>query len=354
MKNPILYLRIISLCICSFALMVQPIGAYGQTAQQIAKRAFPSVVLLIMEDVHGQPISLGSGFFVGEGEIASNLHVVAGASRGYAKVIGQTIKYEIEGVIGTDKDRDLVILKCSVRQASLMTFANSDTVEVGEQIYAIGNPQGLEGTFSQGIVSGIRQIGSDKLLQITAPISPGSSGGPVLTSKGEVIGLAVATYKDGQNLNFAVPSNYIIALLKNLSPVVPLSKVMTTKKRPVFSDFGDKSTEGVICENFIWNDEYDNSCVRDQGFTFSIQNHLSTSVSNIYMLIIFYDKKNSPIEVIPFKFSNSIPDKLAKRVGSSVEYSIKKITTGHRATSYFTDHPDTRVEFRILNFEIAK
>ena len=69
-----------------------------------------------------------------------------------------------------------------------------------------GNPQGLEGTFSQGIVSSIRVLGADKILQITAPISPGSSGGPVLNEKGQVIGVSVATFRGGQNLNFAIPS----------------------------------------------------------------------------------------------------------------------------------------------------
>ncbi len=67
-------------------------SAIAQTAQQIAKRAFGSTVLLVMEDANGQPRSLGSGFFVRNGEIASNLHVVEGATRGYAKLVGQKAK----------------------------------------------------------------------------------------------------------------------------------------------------------------------------------------------------------------------------------------------------------------------
>jgi S1-C subfamily serine protease len=188
-------------------------SVHAQTAQEIAKKAFGSTVLLVIEDANGQPLSLGSGFFIRDGEIASNLHVVEGAARGYAKLIGEKTKYDIEGITAVDPERDLVILKISARRSQALPIGNSDAVQVGESVYAVGNPQGLEGTFSQGIVSSIREVGSDKLLQITAPISPGSSGGPVLSEKGEVIGVSVATFRGGQNLNFAIPSNYLKTLI---------------------------------------------------------------------------------------------------------------------------------------------
>jgi S1-C subfamily serine protease len=79
-----------------------------------------------------------------------------------------------------------VVVKISGGCSQALSLGNSDAVQVGDSVYAVGNPQGLEGTFSQGIVSSIRELGSNKLLQITAPISPGSSGGPVLNEKGEV------------------------------------------------------------------------------------------------------------------------------------------------------------------------
>lgn len=194
-----------------YAIALALIGtnsARALTAQEVAKKTFKSTVLLVMEDVNGQPLSLGSGFFVGDGEIASNLHVVEGAVRGYAKLVGQKTKYDIEGVAAVDLRRDLVILKVSAR-LPMLRLGNSDAVQVGEPVYVVGNPQGLEGTFSQGIVSSVREVATEKLLQITAPISPGSSGGPVLNGKGEVIGVSVATFKGGQNLNFAIPSNYL-------------------------------------------------------------------------------------------------------------------------------------------------
>ena len=177
-------------------------AANAQSPQQIAKKALASTVLLVMEDANGQPLSLGSGFFVKNDQVATNLHVVKGASRGYAKLVNQKTKYDIEGITAIDAERDLIILKISVLGAQAISIGDSDTVQVGASIYAVGNPRGLEGTFSQGIISSIRKVGTDKLLQLTAPISPGSSGGPVLHDNGQVIGVSVATFRGGQNLNF--------------------------------------------------------------------------------------------------------------------------------------------------------
>jgi S1-C subfamily serine protease len=88
---------------------------------------------------------------------------------------------------------------------------------VGDKVYAVGNPLGLEGTFSEGIISGMRFIGGHATMQITAPISPGSSGGPILDGSGSVIGVAVATFKNGQNLNLAIPVGYVSRLLTIVS-----------------------------------------------------------------------------------------------------------------------------------------
>ncbi|MCD6184647.1 MAG: serine protease [Deltaproteobacteria bacterium] len=328
---------------------------YAQTAQEIAKKTFRSTVLLVMEDANGQPLSLGSGFFVRNGEIATNLHVVEGAAGGYAKLMDEKTKYDIEGVTAVDTKRDLVILKISNVRSQALSIGNSDAVQVGEPIFVVGNPKGLEGTFSQGIISSIRTIGSDKILQITAPISPGSSGGPVLNKKGKVIGVSVATFKGGQNLNFAIPASYLKTLLSKTGIVKPLAKSKQGKnQRSILSNIGGSSTEGIIGESFVWDNNYDNSYIRNQGFTFSIRNHLRSAVSNILVLIIFYDRSGLPLDVIPLKFSNLIPPKLAKRVSSSADYSIKKMTTSYKGVSKFKDSPDTKIEFRILDFKIVE
>ncbi len=331
-----------------FILLAQSIFAEAQTPQQIARKAFKAMVLLVMEDANGQPFSIGSGFFVKEGVIASNLHVVEGASRGYAKVVGQRTKFNIEGIVGIDQNRDLVILKISGAPTPALVLGNSDAVEVGEPVYAVGNPQGLEGTFPEGIVSSIRQAGSDKLLQITAPISPGSSGGPVLNTKGEVVGVSVATFSGGQNLNFAIPSNYLAALIRKLESLKPLSRAKSaTKRRSILADLGGRSAEGVVGGQFTW-DTYSQL----GNYSFSFRNKLRETVRNIYCLVIFYDSQGAPIDIDVVRYHGSIPAGLARRVESKVHKSVEKLNTPLDRSP--PRSPQNKVEFRILDFQIVE
>lgn len=320
-------------------------AAMAQTAQEIAKRAFGSTVLLVMEDANGQPLSLGSGFFVRDGEVASNLHVVEGAARGYAKIIGQKTKYDIEGITAVDPERDLVVLKISGARAGGITLGNSDTVQVGEVVYAVGNPQGLEGTFSQGIVSSIREVGTDKLLQVTAPISPGSSGGPVLNGKGEVIGVSVATFSGGQNLNFAIPSNYLKILLGKTGSAKPLVRAKPAKaQRSILADLGRRSSEGVVGAQLTW----ELAEAQTGNYTFSLRNQLRDNVSNIYCLLIFYGRDDAPLDIDVVQYPGTIPAGLAKRVSGKVDGSVQELSTVRGSKT-----PRTKVEIRILDFRIT-
>ena len=320
-------------------------AANAQTPQQLAKKAFGSTVLLVMEDANGQPISLGSGFFVRNGQIATNLHVVEGAARGYAKLVGQKTKYDIEGITAIDPQRDLVILKVSALGQRVLSLGDSDAVQVGESVYAVGNPRGLEGTFSQGIISSIREVGIDKLLQITAPISPGSSGGPVLNGVSDVIGVSVATFRGGQNLNFAIPSNYLKALVAKASAVKPLSQAKSSKSgSSILADIGGRSTDGVTGGKLIWN-----IATPIGYYTFSLQNQLRENVKNVYCLVIFYDVQGDPIDVDIVQFQGLIPAGLAKRVESNVHSSVQELTT-----RWDSKIPHTKVELRILDFEIVE
>ena len=330
-------------------------AANAQSPQQIAKKALASTVLLVMEDANGQPLSLGSGFFIQNGQIATNLHVVKGTSRGYAKLVDQKTKYDIEGITAVDAERDLVILKISAPGAQVIQLGDSDTVQVGSPIYAVGNPRGLEGTFSQGIISSIRKAGTDKILQLTAPISPGSSGGPVLNDKGQVIGVSVATFRGGQNLNFAIPSNYLSALMRRIGPTKPLSQAKPSlSKRSILADLGGRSTEGVSGSKFTWKyplfPSVGNSTAPISGdYTFSLRNHLRENVENVYCFVIFYDPQGDPIEVDVVLFRDPIPAGLAKRITSEVDESVQELTTHVKSKI-----PYTKVEFRILDFEIME
>ena len=311
--------------------------AQVQSAQKIASEAFRSTVLLVMEDANGQPLSLGSGFFVDESHVASNLHVVEGAVSGYAKLVRQNAKYDIIGVTAVDSERDLVMLKISDSDAPTLPIGNSNAVRTGESVYAVGNPQGLEGTFSQGIVSSIREVGDDKLLQITAPISPGSSGGPVLNDKGEVIGVSVATFRGGQNLNFAIPSFYLEKLRGKAGPSQPLARVNKAQSS-ILAKLGNRVSEGVVGSHFAWNDN------RYIGYyTFSVRNNLRQPIRDIYCMVIFYDNVGMPIETEFITISGRIEGRLARRssrAGRLRPDEVRNLTA--------------KTEIRVLDFRLAE
>ena len=330
--------RLVFLCV-TFLLLLGARSAQPQTVQKIAKKAFGSTVLLVIEDANGQPLSLGSGFFVRAGKIASNLHVVEGGARGYAKLVGQKTNYELEGITAVDTKRDLVVLKISAANSPVLPLGNSDAVQVGESVYAVGNPQGLEGTFSQGIVSSIREVGTDKLLQITTPISPGSSGGPVLNARGEVIGVSVATFKGGQNLNFAIPSDYLKTMLEKAGPAKPLAQAKSAKThRSILSDIGGRSSEGVVGSHFSWH-EY-----QIVGYyTFSVRNQLREPVRDVICLVIFYASDGLPIETETVTIRGPIGGNLAKRSrqrGRLEAGEVRNLTT--------------ETEIRVLDFRLAE
>jgi hypothetical protein len=175
-----------------------PLPEQPLTAAEIFRRVRPSIVLLTMQDGRGQPISLGTGFFVDSGVVATNFHVLDGAAGGYAKIIGAGTNLTVKGTVGVDALHDLALLEVDRSATAPLTVASRFSANIGDAVYAIGNPQGLEGTISQGIISSLRAIGSDRLVQITAPISPGSSGGPVLDQSGTVIGVSFASIERGQ------------------------------------------------------------------------------------------------------------------------------------------------------------
>lgn len=207
----------------------------AQDARFVAKQTFPSVVMLDMQDASRRPLRFGSGFFVRPNVIATSYHVIENASYGTAKVVGESEIYVIEGTIGVDKANDLALLKLVGAHRKALTLADVSKIEVGEEIFAFGNPRRLEGTISPGIVSGmsLREMGNESWIQISAPISTGSSGGPVVNRNGQVIGVAVSSLESGQNLNFAVPSSLLATLIASSKDVSPWARsAPVTKASP--------------------------------------------------------------------------------------------------------------------------
>jgi Trypsin-like peptidase domain len=176
---------------------------------QIAALARATVVVVRTQD------SLGTGFVVARGVIATNLHVIAGARQiliDRPQKDGSSVRF----IVGLDPAHDLVLLFVGdVMDVEPLKLGNDALVRSGDPVVAVGTPQGLELSASTGIVSSVRNVEDDlTLLQITAPISPGSSGGPVFDDRGQVIGVTTMSSSDGQNLNFAIPARYIAALLR--------------------------------------------------------------------------------------------------------------------------------------------
>jgi tetratricopeptide (TPR) repeat protein len=190
----------------------------------LVEKVMPAVVTIVSTDA--KDIVQGSGFIISsDGKIVTNLHVVAGKPAILARRSDGSFLV-IKGILASDKANDLAILQAEGRNLPFVRLGDSDRVKVGEAICVIGSPMLLEGTVSAGIISAVRELRDGrKLLQITAPISEGSSGSPVFNRKGEVIGVASFILSEGQNLNFAVPSNAVKTLLRRLgiafSPLPP-------------------------------------------------------------------------------------------------------------------------------------
>ena len=125
-----------------------------------------------MKDSDSLPLGFGSGFFVKPNLIATNYHVIAGAASGTAKLVGKYTIYKIEGWTATDEDNDLALLKVSAYGIKPLLLGNSDAIRIGETVYVAGNPKGLEGTFSDGIISSRRDRYTKERFQMTAPLSP--------------------------------------------------------------------------------------------------------------------------------------------------------------------------------------
>lgn len=205
------------------------VGQTGETAKQVYSSSQDSVFLVYLNDSAGTPSALGSAFLVAPRTLITNAHVVE-AGRPVLAVGPVRIPLK---VLRTDMKNDLAVLSVDVDLTSKPLPLASGEVGPGEQIFAIGNPEGLEKTISQGIVSGLRRKEDRDLLQITSPISHGSSGGPILNAKGEVIGVAVGMLEDGQNLNFAVPVAAVKSILErklDREPTANLDASLTEAK----------------------------------------------------------------------------------------------------------------------------
>jgi hypothetical protein len=209
-------------------------------------------------DKRQQLISQGSGFVVRDSGVAvTNWHVTRKAFSVVAtNVTGET--FAVSRYINIDPANDLVLMQLVGERNSAVVLpavriADSRLVAAGQRIYTVSAPRGLPQSFSDGLLSAIRSINGQQLLQITAPISPGSSGGPVFNQEGEVVGVIREQLTSGQNLNFAVPIDAVVRLLNTPGPLVedhPTTSVPECRKPVNVEDPFDSGISALNAKDY--------------------------------------------------------------------------------------------------------
>ena len=188
--------------------------ALTQSPAEITARSTPAIVTVRTSD------GLGTGFIVRkDGWVATNFHVVRAATA-VTVVFSDHREFEVVEIMNANRLHDLVILRIDAKNLPVLPIGDSDRVRPGDSVLAIGHPLGLEDTVSNGLISAVREVHEGlQVLQISAPIAPGSSGGPLFNDRGEVIGVATAVSTSGQNLNFGLPSKYVTDLIQHPHPI---------------------------------------------------------------------------------------------------------------------------------------
>jgi S1-C subfamily serine protease len=190
-----------------------------------------SVVLVSLYNTSGRLVASGSGFFVsGSGRLVTNHHVIEDAAKATATLSDGRV-VPITGVLADDPEHDLALLQAEGTDFHPVPLGAMASVHPGDEVVVIGSPLGLSAAISTGIVAAVRDEGLEKErpfdknphmkawgLQITAPISHGSSGSPVFNAGGEVIGVVAATLSEGENVNFAIPVKLVSGLLAGVPP----------------------------------------------------------------------------------------------------------------------------------------
>jgi|SRR5208283_4555460 len=179
--------------------------------QKVYQRLSPSVFVVETLDASGSVVAMGSAVAVAYDEVVTNRHVIEEGVSWRLRRGSQTWPAIITRL---DPDHDLCQLKAKGLATRPVPVRSSTTLAVGERVFAIGAPEGLELTFSEGLISGLRDYQNSHLIQTSAPISPGSSGGGLFDSQGRLVGITTFFSKEGQNLNFALPGEWVQALAK--------------------------------------------------------------------------------------------------------------------------------------------
>lgn len=192
-------------------LALLPPFADAISPEQIFEQASPSIVVVDIFDAKGKSIGLGSGTVIGAGQVITSCHVAQKGNNLQVRQAGKSFRATLRY---SDPDRDLCQLSVPDLQAPSVVLGAAKKLRVGQRVYAIGAPQGLELTLSEGLISSLRPYEGSQYIQTSAAISPGSSGGGLFDDQGRLIGITSFQVFEGQNLNFALPVDWIVELPK--------------------------------------------------------------------------------------------------------------------------------------------
>jgi hypothetical protein len=293
--------------------------------------------------MNGEQFASGSGVIISdEGLIITNYHVIDHAFSAQV-ILSDDTKFSVEKIIGYNKDYDMAVIKINAKGLKHATIGDSSKAVVGDYVMAIGNPAGYRNTVSEGIISGIRnEDGCDKI-QITAPITHGSSGGGLFNTKGELIGITSSGYGSG-NVNFASSINQLNLVLNN--PVNISFKDLVTK------EYGGKTlnqVKGEIKQNYrknyvldtpLYFDDIECTQVNGSGtitikvimFNFGYDSFIN--IMNKYILPVVIDETTLLLENMRDYVKLSFPDK---------KVNIQLIYKGYSITSTKTNYINNMV-----------
>lgn len=223
-----------------FCALVSVPNVLSRSGEDIYANNRYAVVTVVTFDASGNAKGVGSGFFTSsEGEIITNYHVIEGATSLLVKLLNGAM-FPVSGLLASAPDKDIAVLKVDGKELSKVNLGSLKSVRVGQTVFALGSSLGMEQTFTSGMVNSLRD-GSEvdmpklpKVIQHQAPISLGNSGGPLFNNQGLVVGINTFIVKGGQNLNFAIPIDYVKPLLGRKA-VRPLLGKKTVKTPPVTS-----------------------------------------------------------------------------------------------------------------------
>jgi S1-C subfamily serine protease len=294
-------------------------GITRKSAKEIFDLAKPAVVQIATFDGHGAPLAMGSGFFIQSNTIVTCFHVLKDSASATVTLLDSSESNPITSVLYHDADNDVAIVSVASPSTKFLTLNKIEQPAIGEKVFVLGNPKGFSGTFSDGIVSALRNDVGKKLIQITAPISPGSSGGPLLSEDGSVIGVVRSTIRNAQNLNFATP---VAAIRTSESSAKPFVEVFGAKASATPTPLSN-TNGAVTIEGLAWAFKYTGTAMPVEPVSFSVVNNTGFAVRDVFISMTFLNAEDRPIDTKYISVPGFIGSRNAKRVESNVSGNIR-------------------------------